>query len=429
MSSFTPVNQVRLTNVAVVRLKRGGKRFEIACYKNKVVNWRNGVEADLDEVLQIDSVFENVSRGVLAKRVDLESCFGTSDKEAVCKFILKKGQLQVSDKERQVANDALFRDIAAIVSEKCINAETHRPFTANMIEKTMRSTLHFAVKDSKTAKQQALEVIQQLKKHIPILRAQMRVRVTVPAVHGGNARAQLLEKFGAVIEDTDSLSSRSSSGTSAAAATNDSFLCKIQPGHFRAVDELVTSLGGQGVEVIDMHVQESGETDISNLKSAIAGMRIQDATSAARSFAGVAAVAEEDEDEDDNYAAPQKKSKKKKKKKKKKRRGRGQESKPHEEDVGLTGGGQPDESGAGSAQPVDLCGYMYCPYKSAYFVVSVFDIGDVNPNTKEPVGVSKWYIFGSGEKPALWNQQQKGWLVSRKFEDKLDVAGAIRNNE
>ena len=50
MSSFTPVNQVRLTNVAVVRLKRGGKRFEIACYKNKVVNWRNGVETDIDEV-------------------------------------------------------------------------------------------------------------------------------------------------------------------------------------------------------------------------------------------------------------------------------------------------------------------------------------------------------------------------------------------
>ena len=35
--------QKRLTNVAVVRLKKKGKRFEIACYKNKVVNWRNGV--------------------------------------------------------------------------------------------------------------------------------------------------------------------------------------------------------------------------------------------------------------------------------------------------------------------------------------------------------------------------------------------------
>jgi ribosome maturation protein SDO1 len=80
MSGFTPVNQVRLTNVALVKLKRGGTRFEIACYKNKVVNWRNGVESDIDEVLQIDSVFANVSRGILAKAADLQSCFGTTEK-------------------------------------------------------------------------------------------------------------------------------------------------------------------------------------------------------------------------------------------------------------------------------------------------------------------------------------------------------------
>ena len=62
MSRFVPVNQVRLTNVAVVKLKKKGKRFEIACYKNKVVNWRNGVEKDIDEVLQVKSVFSNVSK-------------------------------------------------------------------------------------------------------------------------------------------------------------------------------------------------------------------------------------------------------------------------------------------------------------------------------------------------------------------------------
>ena len=35
--------QKRLTNIAVVRYKKHGIRFEIACYKNKVVNWRNGM--------------------------------------------------------------------------------------------------------------------------------------------------------------------------------------------------------------------------------------------------------------------------------------------------------------------------------------------------------------------------------------------------
>lgn len=31
-----PVGQVRLTNVAIVRYKRAGMRFEVAAYKNKV---------------------------------------------------------------------------------------------------------------------------------------------------------------------------------------------------------------------------------------------------------------------------------------------------------------------------------------------------------------------------------------------------------
>lgn len=100
-----PVNQVRLTNVAIVKLKHKGKRFEIACYKNKVVNWRNEVEKDLDEVLQTDSIFTNVSKGILAKNKDLQQVFGMIDQEAICRLILDKGELQVSEHEREVAHD------------------------------------------------------------------------------------------------------------------------------------------------------------------------------------------------------------------------------------------------------------------------------------------------------------------------------------
>lgn len=50
-SAITPVSectclhagQKRLTNIAVVRLKKNGERFEIACYKNKVGDWRSGM--------------------------------------------------------------------------------------------------------------------------------------------------------------------------------------------------------------------------------------------------------------------------------------------------------------------------------------------------------------------------------------------------
>lgn len=41
--NFTPVNQIRLTNVVYVRHKKGGKRFELACYRNKVLSCRPAI--------------------------------------------------------------------------------------------------------------------------------------------------------------------------------------------------------------------------------------------------------------------------------------------------------------------------------------------------------------------------------------------------
>lgn len=114
--------QIKLTNVAIVRYECNGKRFEIACYKNKVndfmacgdlqiVNWRNGIEKDIDEVLQIPYIFLNATKvsvlsrngqcqGVTASNSDLEKAFGTSDTEKVSRIILEKGKEQISEKER-----------------------------------------------------------------------------------------------------------------------------------------------------------------------------------------------------------------------------------------------------------------------------------------------------------------------------------------
>jgi len=86
-----PGTQIKLTNVSVVRLKKGGKRFEIACYKNKVLEWRSGVEKDLDEVLQINQVFNNVSKGQLANADEVNKAFGKTE--------LEKIVLEVSESE------------------------------------------------------------------------------------------------------------------------------------------------------------------------------------------------------------------------------------------------------------------------------------------------------------------------------------------
>ena len=67
--------------------------------------------------------------------------------------ILSKGELQVSEKERHANLESMFRDIATIVSDMCVNPETNRPYPVTMIERAMHD-VHFSIKPTKSTKQQ-----------------------------------------------------------------------------------------------------------------------------------------------------------------------------------------------------------------------------------------------------------------------------------
>ena len=88
-------------------------------------------------------------------------------------------RFQVSDKERQAQNEALFKEVATQVADKCVNPESKRPYPVSMIEKAMKEC-HVALKPNRNAKQQVPDTVAKLKTQLPIERAQMRVRLTFP---------------------------------------------------------------------------------------------------------------------------------------------------------------------------------------------------------------------------------------------------------
>lgn len=283
MSLKQPITQVRLTNVAVVRLKRRGKRFELACYKNKVLSWREGNEKDLDEVLQTTSIFTNVSKGILTKQKDLSDAFKTDDKDKVVLEILRKGELQVSERERQYQSENLFNEIAAIVTEKCVDPTTKRPFSLGIVERAMRDTIHYAVLPNKTAKVrsafpksrlsifvrcisnivyrcgiflflspqvQAQMVIKQLQQHMDISRAQMRLQISIPSAKGKVVKEKLKTHV-QLWEDEE---------------WNPDFEATIliDPGSFRAIDDALReeTRGQATVEVLNLAVIEDNDEQL-----------------------------------------------------------------------------------------------------------------------------------------------------------------------
>jgi len=249
---FTPVNQTRLTNIAIVRMKKAGKRFEIACYKNKVMSWRNKTEKNIDEVLQTHSVFTNVSKGQMAKNADLEKAFKTTDQTEICKIILDKGQLQVAEKERAQQLGQMTNQIATLVAEMSVNSDTMRPYSIQAIEGAIKQEINFSVNVNRSAKQQALLVIKKLQEKIPICRAQMRLRFLIPS--GANKDSKKIrEKILPLVTSVE----------------KEDFIggldmtCLVDPGNYKKLEEVVAkeSRGSGSVDVLNLkEVDDQGDT-------------------------------------------------------------------------------------------------------------------------------------------------------------------------
>ncbi|KAL3458605.1 SBDS protein C-terminal domain-containing protein [Aspergillus heterothallicus] len=210
-----PSNQIKFTNVSIVRLKKGKKRFELACYKNKLLEYRSGAEKDLDNVLQVPTIFLSVSKAQTAPSAELTKAFGAdTPADEIRQEILRKGEVQVGERERKEIAERVEKEVLDIVSGRLVDPTTKRVYTPGMISKALdqlsaasgqlqqqqaaegagaesedagaaaqpRKPLWTGVNPNKSAKSQALEAMKALIawQPIPVMRARMRLRVTCP---------------------------------------------------------------------------------------------------------------------------------------------------------------------------------------------------------------------------------------------------------
>ena len=288
----------------------GKKRFEIACYKNKVLEYRSGVETDLDNVLQIHSVFLSVSKGQTAPSQDLAKAFGPKvPLDDMIMEILNRGEMQVGEKERHAQLERVHNEVLDIVAGKLVDPRSKRVYTTGMIEKALDQLSSHggaAHKDeakgsgtatptggeagkekgkelptwtgvvtTKSSKSQALEAMKALIawQPIPVTRARMRLRVTCPTGILKQAAKSVIKKE--TQEDGAEAEGEKSTGT-----VKDRILSYVEqvetqetvgqewevtgfvePGAFKGLSEFVggETKGRGRVEVLDMAVTHETE--------------------------------------------------------------------------------------------------------------------------------------------------------------------------
>lgn len=242
-----PASQIKLTNVSLVRMKKGKKRFEIACYQNKVQDWRLKVEKDLDEVLQIPLVFLNVSKGQVANNSDLLKYFGKTDSNEIILEILEKGEIQLNEKERSANLQQKNNEFLNIISTKCINPKSKKRYPPSMIQKALNE-IKFHLNPNKPTKLQALEAIKLLiaEQLFPIARAQMKVKIVLE----NKAKKQIFEEHISPLIDKVEDENQETKFYEC--------ICIIDPVNYRTIVDLLqgenakVKKGEGSIEVLDM---------------------------------------------------------------------------------------------------------------------------------------------------------------------------------
>ena len=168
------------------RLTKGQDHFEILVKPQQALDYKLGKQLPMSQVLLIEEVYSDSSKGTRASEDKLQKSFGTTDPVRVAEEIMKGGELQLTTEQRRQLVEDKRRQIISIIARNAIDPRTNTPHPPLRIEQAM-SQIRLSIDPYKSAEEQAKLVIEELRPIIPLKIEQMRVAVKVFPEHAARA--------------------------------------------------------------------------------------------------------------------------------------------------------------------------------------------------------------------------------------------------
>jgi ribosome maturation protein SDO1 len=181
------------------RITKSGEKFEVLVKPEPALDYKMGKPTPISQMLVIDEIYADASKGTRASVEKLQKAFGTTDPVAVAEDIMKHGELQLTTEQRRQLVDDKRKQIVAFVSRNCIDPRTGTPHPPLRIEQAFNQ-IRLVIDPFKPAEEQAKAVIEQLRTLLPIKMDKMRVAVKVFPEHAAKAYGSI-KGFGTITRE------------------------------------------------------------------------------------------------------------------------------------------------------------------------------------------------------------------------------------
>jgi ribosome maturation protein SDO1 len=176
-----------------------GDKYEILVYPDPALNFKMGKQVDPTQVLAIDEVYSDSSKGLRASAEKLKKHFKTEDHAKAALEVLRRGELQLTQEQRMRLTEEKRRQVVTIISKSYVDPRSHLPHPPVRVEQAMEEA-RVSIDPFIDANEQAKLVIEKIRTIIPLKSERVKLAVKAPAQYAGQAIG-VLKGFGEILKE------------------------------------------------------------------------------------------------------------------------------------------------------------------------------------------------------------------------------------
>lgn len=165
------------------RIKKAGKNFEIIVDLDEALKFKKGLSNSPGA--ESDRIFKDIKKGLAASQDDLKSSFGTTDSGKIISEIVKNGEILTTQEYRDEEREKKVKQVIDFLVMNSIDPRTGNPHTSERIKNALEQ-VHVNIKNI-PIENQIKDILDEISKVIPITVKMKKIKVTIPAVHTGQA--------------------------------------------------------------------------------------------------------------------------------------------------------------------------------------------------------------------------------------------------
>jgi len=170
----------------IVRYSTGNDKFEILVKPDSALEYKLGKKMDISNIMISDEIYLDANKGTRCSSEKLMKHFKTTDQLEIAKQIMDKGDLNLNTDQRRKMIEEKKRQIVEYINKNFVDPKSHMPHPISRINAVLDEA-RVAIDPFKRLDDQLKNIIESLRKIIPLKSEILELTVTVPSQFSGQS--------------------------------------------------------------------------------------------------------------------------------------------------------------------------------------------------------------------------------------------------